>query len=75
MERMTSEVQGTALIGGRNQRAMQVLARELKAGQHRVAIFYGAGHMADMERRVMKLPGARLQSREWLNAWKLDDVP
>lgn len=75
IERLTAEIQGTTIIAGRNQRALEVLARELKAGRRRVAVFYGAGHMADLERRVMKLPGARVTAREWLDAWLLGDLP
>lgn len=71
VEGLTAQIQGTTLIAGRNARAMEVLARELKAGRRRMAIFYGAGHMADLEKRLLRLPSARLVRREWLDAWTL----
>ena len=73
VERLTAEIQGTALIAGRNKRAVQVLERELKAGRRTIAVFYGAGHMADMEQRVLQLAGARVTGREWLDAWHLEE--
>lgn len=75
IERLTAEIQGTTLIAGRNKRAMEVLTRVLAAGRRNVAVFYGAGHMADLEQRVLKLPGARVVGREWLDAWRLGDEP
>lgn len=73
IERLTAEIQGTTLIAGRNKRAVEVLTRTLAAGRRNIAVFYGAGHMADLEQRVLKLPGARVTGREWLDAWRLSD--
>lgn len=75
IERLTAEIQGTTLIAGRNKRAVEVLRRVVGAGRRNVAVFYGAGHMADLEQRVRTLPGARVVGREWLDAWRLGDEP
>lgn len=40
---------GSTLISERNKRAMEVLREEIAAGKKTIAIFYGAGHMPDME--------------------------
>ena len=43
---------GSTLITERNKKAIRVLEEEIKAGKKRLAIFYGAGHMADFHRRL-----------------------
>jgi hypothetical protein len=70
IEQLTSEIQGTTLIAGRDQRAVEVLQKQLRAGRRHLAIFYGAGHMPDLEKRLLGM-GARLSGREWLDAWTL----
>ena len=55
MEGMTAVFEGpkgSTLIGERNKRALEVLKKQLAAGKKKIAIFYGAGHMADMEKRL-----------------------
>ncbi|MHB2018625.1 MAG: hypothetical protein ACYCW6_16885 [Candidatus Xenobia bacterium] len=74
MEQVTSGIQSTSIIAGRNERALDVLRQVLKGGVRNVAVFYGAGHMADMEKRLLKFPGAHLVRREWLTAWHLEDI-
>lgn len=71
VESLTTDLQGTTLIAGRNARAMEVVVENLRQGKRSLAVFYGAGHMADLEKRVLRLPGARLVRREWLTAWTL----
>jgi len=71
VEQVLAEVQGTTLVAGRNQRALAVLDRELKSGRRNVAIFYGAAHMADMEKRLARTLHARVVGREWVRAWNL----
>lgn len=61
---------GTVLVGERNRVALEVLAKEIVAGKKRLAIFYGAAHLADMEARLMKQGFKRTQV-EWLKAWDL----
>ncbi|MDT8439733.1 MAG: hypothetical protein RQ729_12070 [Wenzhouxiangellaceae bacterium] len=62
---------GSTLIEVRNGRALEVLARELAAGHQRVAIFYGAGHMPDLARRLEQDLGFRRARLEWISAWDL----
>ncbi len=61
---------GSTLINVRNQKALQVAERELARGRKRLAIFYGAGHMVDLEARLKKL-GFQPQSVRYLKAWDL----
>jgi len=62
---------GSTLITERNKVALQVLSAQLKAGKRNIAIFYGAGHLSDMEQRL--LGDFKLQKAEqrWLTAWML----
>lgn len=62
---------GSTIITERNKKALEVLRRELKAGKSKLGIFYGAGHLLDMHRRVVKDFGLRPQSIEWITAWDL----
>ncbi len=68
---MINGPEGSTIISGRNQVALQVLARELKAGKKKLAIFYGGAHMWDMERQLMALGPFKLKSERWLVAWDL----
>ena len=63
--------QGSALIHGRNERVLQVLEEELKKGKRKIAIFYGAGHMNDMEERILARFPLKPAGEEWLRAWDL----
>jgi hypothetical protein len=62
----------SAVIGARNQRAIDVLREQLKAGGKRVAIFYGVAHMPDMEQRLTEQLGFVYLDTTWIDAWKLD---
>ena len=42
-----------AVIGARNQRAIDVLRREIDAGARRIGIFYGVAHLPDLEDRLL----------------------
>lgn len=61
----------TLLIEDRNAAAMRVFQAERAKGHKRIAIFYGAGHMADFEKRLTSDVGLKRQSIEWLPAWDL----
>jgi hypothetical protein len=61
---------GTVLVGERNKVALQVMDKEIAAGKKRIAIFYGAAHLGDMESRLLK-QGFKLTKVEWLKAWDL----
>jgi hypothetical protein len=54
---------------------MKVLQKELVGGKKKIAIFYGAAHMPDFERRLVEDFGMRRQGEEWLTAWDLRPRP
>ena len=65
---------GSVLVSGRNQVAMRVLADQIQKGKRRAAIFYGAGHMTDFEKRLQET-GFKKVSEEWLTAWDIRKPP
>ena len=62
---------GSTIISERNKVALKVLAEQVAAGKKRIGIFYGAGHMADMEKRLLDEFGFERQGQKWLVAWDL----
>jgi hypothetical protein len=73
---MHSEILGddseSAVIGARNQRAIDVLKEQLQAGDKRIAIFYGVAHMPDMEERLLEQLDLAYLDTTWVDAWRLD---
>lgn len=63
--------EGSTLVTERNAKALEVLRRELAAGKRRLAIFYGAGHLADFQRRLEADFGMQRAAVEWVPAWSL----
>lgn len=61
---------GTSIIGERNRFALEVLDKETKTGKKRLAIFYGAAHLPDMEKRLLA-QGFKVQKIDWVKAWDL----
>lgn len=61
------------LIVDRNKAALRVLEKEMTRGHKRIAIFYGAGHMPDFERRLLADFGLRRRGQEWVRAWDLEE--
>jgi len=59
------------LITERNRAALKVLRDQLNAGKKDLAIFYGAGHLADMDERLREDFGFEPVSITWLTAWDL----
>jgi len=62
---------GSTLITERNKKALNVLKKQLAAGKRRVGIFYGAGHLKDMAKRLEEDFGMRSDGHDWLTAWDL----
>jgi len=62
---------GSAILTERNKRCFEVLDKQLREGKKRIAIFYGAAHLPDMERRLSADYGFKRSGEEWLTAWKL----
>jgi hypothetical protein len=62
---------GTTLIHERNRTALDVLDKEIAAGKKSVAVFYGAGHLTDMDKHLRERFGLRQTGKEWVTAWDL----
>jgi hypothetical protein len=62
------EGEGTVIVGERNRVAFEVLDKQIAIGKKRIAIFYGAAHLLDMEQRLIKR-GFKRTTTEWLKAW------
>jgi hypothetical protein len=63
----------STIITERNKKCLDVMNREIKSGHKKVGIFYGAGHFADMEKRMISEYGFQRIAEEWLIAWHLRD--
>ncbi len=64
---------GSTLISERNKVALDVLRKEIAKGKRKIGIFYGAGHMADFEKRLRADFGMVRQGTRWLVAWDLKE--
>jgi hypothetical protein len=62
---------GSTLIGERNKRCLEVLKQQIAAGKKKIAIFYGAGHMADMEKHLRADFSLTPKEPQWLQAWDM----
>jgi hypothetical protein len=63
--------QGSAILSERNARCLEVFSRQIANGKRRIAIFYGAAHLPDMERRLAAEYGLTATTTRWLTAWQL----
>ena len=70
---MLGDDSSNAVIGARNQRAVDVLRREIDDGARRIGIFYGVAHMPDREERLREQLGLRYADTDWVDAWQLGD--
>lgn len=59
------------LIKGRNRKAFEVLKEELGKGKKNIAVFYGAGHLDDMAKRLEADFEMQPVATTWLQAWDL----
>lgn len=66
--------EGSVLLSGRNQVAMDVLTKQIDKGKRKLAIFYGAGHMPDFEKRLWQ-SGFKKSSELWVTAWDIRPKP
>lgn len=64
---------GSTLISERNKVALKELNRQMESGKRKIGIFYGAGHLPDMEKRLIKDFDLKRDSVRWLPAWHLAD--
>jgi len=63
--------EGSTLITDRNAAALRVLREQIDKGRRRIAIFYGAAHMEDFDRRLREDFGLQPRETVWLEAWDL----
>lgn len=62
---------GSTIITERNKVAFKQLAKEVEAGKKRIGVFYGAGHLPDMEKRLIADFKLKRDQQQWLTAWHL----
>ncbi|MCP4081073.1 MAG: hypothetical protein GY819_03630 [Planctomycetaceae bacterium] len=64
---------GSTIIDHRNTKAFDVLRKQIDSGKTRIGVFYGAGHLPDMDQRLLKSFGMKRGGQVWLEAWDLDE--
>lgn len=64
---------GSAIVTDRNKKALEVLTKTLDKGSKKVGIFYGAAHMADMEKRLINDFHFKRTGQKWLVAWDMKE--
>lgn len=62
---------GSTIITHRNQKALEVLREQIDSGKKKIAVFYGAGHMPEMQRQMMEKFQMQRAGRFWMVAWNL----
>ena len=62
---------GSTIITERNRVALEVLSDQLKDGKKKLGIFYGAGHLSDMDERLRKDFRMKPVQITWVDAWNL----
>ena len=72
LREILGEDSDSAVIGARNQRAVDVLKSQLDGGAKRVAIFFGVAHMPDMEQRLINQLDLIYLDTTWIDAWRLN---
>jgi hypothetical protein len=63
--------QGSTLITERNKVALKKLSEQIAAGKKRIGIFYGAGHLKDMQQRLVDEFHLQPNGQDWITAWNL----
>ena len=61
----------STLITERNAKAFEVLREQIKAGKKKIGIFYGAGHLEDMNQRLIDEFRMQPVETKWMDAWDL----
>jgi len=67
--------EGSVIINERNKKALKVLKEQLADGKKHIGIFYGAGHLSDMDKRLRNDFRLEPVSITWLTAWDLKAKP
>ncbi len=75
VETLMAGGKSSTLLEGRNEKCLEVLERELKAGRKKIGIYYGAAHFPHMEQRIVKDMGFQKTAHEWIVAWNCAKRP
>ena len=62
---------GTVIVGERNKVALAVMDKEIAHGKRKLAIFYGAAHLPDMQKKLLARGFVLEPPSQWLKAWSL----
>lgn len=62
---------GSTIVTARNLKALKVLRQEIEKGNKTFAIFYGAAHMPEMAKVMMKEFKLKPDQVNWVDAWNL----
>ena len=62
---------GSTIVTTRNLKALKVLRQEIEKGNKTFAIFYGAAHMPEMEKVLIKEFKLKKSQANWVDAWDL----
>lgn len=62
---------GSTIINHRNVKAFEVMQAQIDAGKTLIGVFYGAGHLPDMEKLLVKDHSMKRGGQFWLEAWNL----
>ncbi|KAJ4797878.1 thermosome subunit gamma [Rhynchospora pubera] len=63
--------ENSVIIGERNKAALEQLKKAISRGEKRIAIFYGAGHMPDLGRRLRRDFKMVPTEVDWVTAWSI----
>lgn len=66
---------GSTLVEGRNEKCLEVLQQQIKAGNKKLGIYYGAAHFTHIEKRLTDDLGFHKVKQEWLLAWDCTKRP
>lgn len=64
---------GSTILTERNRKAFEVLAKQLEEGKKNIGVFYGAAHLPDMDKRLLKDFGMKRTETNWVKAWSLGE--
>ena len=67
--------EGSTIITERNKKALACSRSKWPTGKKHIGIFYGAGHLSDMDKRLRKDFHLQPESITWLTAWDLAAKP
>lgn len=62
---------GSVIVAERNKVVIAALRASLKEGKKTFGVFYGGGHMPDLEQRLRKELSLEKTKQEWVTAWDI----